>query len=160
LNLSSNSFIYKSRAWQLLSNAYKQDKSSSTFLLYGKDGSGRWLHAIAFAALMNCEKPQDTGTFHLPCHECRNCLNIFNLSYESLNLALPIPPHENKVEKAIDLTNEYIAIKRDEPFAVLKASKSTNISIALAREIKKSLSMRTDGNDKRFVLFTKCQTYL
>lgn len=157
MTLSSNFFIYSTRAWQILSNAYKQEKSSSTFLLYGKEGSGRWLHAVAFTALMNCENPQDTGTVMIPCHECRNCLNIFHLNFESLKIALPIPPHENKVENAIDLTNEYIALKKDEPFAVLKASKSTNISIALAREIKKSLGMRIEGNDTRVVLFYKME---
>lgn len=129
--------IYPTRAWSILTNAYKQEKSSATFLLYGVDGSGRWLHAVAFTALLNCENVQDSGTVVFPCSECRNCRNIFHLSFDGLKIAVPIPPHENKVDLAIDYTNEAVEVKRQEPFAILTSAKSTNIPISLAREIKK-----------------------
>ncbi len=149
--------IYSSRAWQILSGAYKQKKNSSTYVLYGKEGSGRWLHAIAFTALLNCESVQEINSVFKPCGSCRNCINIFNLNFDALKIALPIPPHENKLDKAIDFTVEAIQIKKDEPFALLTSARTTNIPISVAREIKKSLSLRHDKGIIRVVLFYKME---
>ena len=152
-----NKLIYASKAWNILSGAYKQKKTSSTYLLYGKEGSGRWLHAIAFTALFNCEDVKEVDSIFKPCGACRNCLNIFNLNFDALKIVVPIAPHENKLDKAIDLTLEAIQIKKEEPFALLTSAKTTNIPISLAREIKKKLALRHDKGQVRVVLFYKME---
>ena len=152
-----DNLIYSSKAWNILSRAYTHKKNSSTYLFYGKEGSGRWLHAIAFTALLNCESVQNEKSIVKPCGSCRNCMNIFNLNFDALKIAVPIPPHENKLDKAIDLTLETIQIKKDEPFALLTSERTTNIPISLAREIKKNLSMRHDKGLIRVVLFYKME---
>ncbi len=149
--------IYTSKAWNILSGAYKQKKTSSTYLLYGKEGSGRWLHAIAFTALFNCEDVKEVDSVFRPCGSCRNCMNIFNLNFDALKIVVPIPPHENKLDKAIDFTLEAIQTKKAEPFALLTSAKTTNIPISLAREIKKSLALRHDKGQIRVVLFYKME---
>ncbi len=80
-------------------------------------------------------------------------MNIFNLNFDALKIAVPIPPHENKLDKAIDFTLEAIQIKKDEPFALLTSPKTTNIPISLAREIKKKLALRHEKGQIRVVLF-------
>ena len=152
-----DNLIYSSKAWNILSRAYTHKKNSSTYLLYGKEGSGRWLHAIAFTALLNCEAVKNDDGIVKPCGSCRNCMNIFNLNFDALKIAVPIPPHENKLDKAIDLTLENIQIKKEEPFALLTSERTTNIPISLAREIKKNLSMRHDKGIIRVVLFYKME---
>jgi len=125
-------------------------------LLHGPEGTGRWLLAVSYAALLNCEKPQDVGDDSgviVPCGECRNCRNIFALGFEGLHLAVPIPPHNNKLDDAIDLTNEILEEKRAEPFRILSSSASTNIPVAMAREIRRNLSLRAPGGVRRVVIF-------
>lgn len=161
--MTPSDIIYKSKAYKILSRAFENDRVSSTYLLYGQEGSGRWFTAVSLAALLNCENVQkysDDESVLVPCGECPNCRNIFNISYEGLKIALPIEPHENKIDKAIDLINEAIQIKRDEPFAILSSSRSTNIPISIAREIKKSLSMVATENSMRVVIFYKMEKML
>jgi DNA polymerase-3 subunit delta' len=75
------------------------------------------------------------------------------LNFEGLKITLPIPPHENRLEKAIELTSNYIDEKRQEPFRILSSSRSVNIPIAFAREIKKSLSLKAGSDITRVVIF-------
>ncbi len=124
-------------------------------MFYGPEGVGRWQLALSFGALLNCEKPVTSETTDLPqpCGECRNCRNIYSLNFEGLQLAVPIPPHGNKPDEAIDLTNEIVADKRKEPFAILSSESSTNIPVSVAREIKKRLGLRSAEGMTRLVIF-------
>lgn len=154
----SNSELYRTKAWKILSRAFQADKVANTYLLHGPDGTGRWLTTVAFAALLNCDSHEVIDNdIAIPCGSCRNCLNIFHLNFDSLKIIVPVPPHENKIDKAIDLTNEYIAMKRAEPYALLTSKKTTNIPISIVREIKKSLSMKSDPGIKRVVMFYKME---
>jgi DNA polymerase-3 subunit delta' len=88
----------------------------------------------------------------VPCGSCRTCRNIFALNFEGLQFALPIPSH-NKPEEAIDLMNEVLGIKRQEPFAVLSSAVPTNIPVSIARDIKRNLSLRASTGVTRVVVF-------
>ena len=92
-----------------------------------------------------------------PCGSCSNCVHIFNLNFDVLKIVLPIPPHENKLDKAIDFTLEAIQLKKKEPYTLLTSAKTTNIPISLAREIKKKLALRHDKGQIRVVLFYKME---
>lgn len=154
--IPSENVIYQKRAWTILSRSMKLGRAAGTYLLYGPEGTGRWLLAVSYAALLNCEKPQNVAgdsEVMVPCGECRNCRNIFSLSFEGLHLAVPIPPHNNKLDDAIDLTNEVIQQKREEPFRILSSSASTNIPVAMAREIRRRLSLKATTGVKRVVIF-------
>jgi len=132
------------------------NKIAGTYLFYGEDGIGRWQTAICYTALLNCEQPKiidEKQKLAIPCQQCRNCQNIFSLNFEGLQFAVPIPPHNNKLDKAIDFTNEVLAIKRSEPFRIIKAASSVNIPIAVAREIRKTLSLKATQGIKRTVIF-------
>lgn len=84
---------------------------------------------------------------------------VFSLNFESLYYALPIPPHKN-FDEAIELTSEILQIKRAEPFRILSSAANTNIPIAVAREIKKSLSRKATERTTRVVLFHQMERML
>ena len=94
--MTPSDLIYSSKGWKILSRAYDNERVSSTYLFYGPDGVGRWQSAVSLAALLNCEDVQkisnESGAnLTTPCGKCRNCLNIFNLSFQILRgLALLI----------------------------------------------------------------------
>ncbi len=65
---------------------------------------------------------------------------------------MPLPPHKGADEE-IELINEILQLKREEPFRTPSSTSSTNIPISVAREIKKSLSRMPGEGITRVVLF-------
>jgi len=154
--IPSENIVYQKRAWTILSRSFKLGRAAGTYLLYGPEGTGRWLLGVSYAALLNCEEPRNFGDESgvlVPCGLCRTCRSIFSLNFEGLKIAVPIPPHENKLDNAIDLTNEILQEKRDEPFRILSSTASTNIPVAMAREIRRNLSLMAPGGMRRVVMF-------
>lgn len=144
------------KAWHLVSRSFRSGRLAGTYLLHGNDGVGRWAFAIEMAALVNCENPEedtlDGREISRPCHACRSCRQVLSLNHEGLLIAAALPPRK-KSDDAIDQLNEVLQDKRDEPFAVLKASGSRTIPIERAREIKRQLSSRASAGITRLVLF-------
>ncbi len=143
------------KAWSVLARSHSSRRVASTYLFYGREGVGSWALAIEFAALLNCQNPlvdsEDEAVCY-PCGDCQPCRSIRALNYEGLQFVVPIATHKNSGE-AIDLTNEVLDIKRNEPFAFHESSKQTQIPIARAREIKKSLATKAIPGMTRIVLF-------
>lgn len=144
-------YSFQPKAWEILARSFENKRTASTYLFHGPAGSGRWALAVSFAALLNCERPKKSEYLN-PCGECLNCRKIFNLSFEGLFFALPLSPHKN-LEEAAELTTKIIESKKVEPLRVLSSESSTNISIEMAREIKRRLSMRGDAGTTRVVVF-------
>jgi len=69
---------------------------------------------------------------------------------------LPLPPHKNENE-AMELTNQLLQSKRDEPFLLPTSSASTNIPIAAAREISRRLSRKGTPEITRVALFYRME---
>lgn len=144
---------FQPKAWQILSRSFKNNRVASTYLFHGPEGCGRWALAISFAALLNCEDLQDSGGSHAaPCGKCGYCYRIFSLNFEGLYFALPLSPHKN-ADQAVELTNEILKTKRAEPFSIISSSKSRNIPIDTAREIRRSLSLRSSHDITRLAIF-------
>jgi DNA polymerase-3 subunit delta' len=122
--------------------------------LHAPEGSGQWPLALGFAALLNCETPvrDDQLEAPSPCGQCRACRMISGLNYEGLHLILPIGTHK-KDSEAIELTNELLEIKKNEPLARIAQSSAVNIPISLAREVGVKLSRIGDKGARRVVLF-------
>ncbi|MFQ6008430.1 MAG: ATP-binding protein, partial [Candidatus Zixiibacteriota bacterium] len=153
---------FQNRAWKILARSFEARRIAGTYLFHGRDGVGRWALSLSFAALLNCEntrKEDAKNDYIAPCGVCRNCRKVFSLNFEGLYYALPIPPHKN-LDEAVDLTNEILQIKRDEPFKILSSTTSTTIPIAVAREIKKKLSYRATERITRVVLFYQMERML
>jgi DNA polymerase-3 subunit delta' len=95
----------------------------------------------------------DDASHEAPCGKCIRCRNVFNLNFEGLHFAVPIPPHDNKLDGAIDLMNEFLEAKREEPFRIVRSSASTNIPVAVAREIRRQVSLKASEGIRRVVVF-------
>ena len=143
---------FQPKAWQILSRSFKNNRVASTYLFHGPEGCGRWALAISFAALLNCEDLQGDGSNAVPCGKCGYCYRIFSLNFEGLYFALPLSPHKN-ADQAVELTNEILKTKRAEPFSIISSSKSRNIPIDTAREIRRSLSLRSSHDITRVAIF-------
>ena len=156
--------IYRaqSKAWSVLSRSFKNRRVASTYIFYGKEGLGQWPLALSFTALLNCEHPKETGDDRhpfYPCGECRNCRHVFTLNFEGLNIVVPITSHKNDAE-AIDLTNEFLEIKRAEPLTRQSSAKPVAIPIKRAREVRSNLSRLSGEGITRVVLFYRMEKML
>ena len=150
---------FQPRAWEILARSFQSNRLAGTYLFSGRDGIGRWPLCISLTALVNCETPVE-GSHGLPgpCGECRNCHHIFSLNFEGLLFALPVPPHK-KSDDALDLTQEIIQAKREEPFLVVSGAGSRTIPVASARRIKRSLASKA-SDLIRVVLFFQMENML
>lgn len=148
---------YQPKAWTILARSFEADRVAGTYLFHGRDGLGHWPLALSLAALLNCERPQRPANADLqPCGNCRPCRTIFNLNFEGLMVAVPLPPFKN-TDESIELTNQILDQRRAEPFCKLSAVASTNIPISVARDIKRSLSRKSSGGVVRLALFDRME---
>ncbi|MEA1981132.1 MAG: hypothetical protein U9N54_09190 [candidate division Zixibacteria bacterium] len=148
---------FQPRAWTIISRSFKADRIAGTYLFHGPKGCGDWAFSVSLAALLNCSSPNEISENNiLPCGDCYSCRKIFNLTYEYLYTAFPLPPHE-KEDKALEFVVQILDEKREHPFKIQTFSKSTTIPIALARSIKKSLSRKADKGIIRVVIFEKME---
>lgn len=128
---------------------------AGAYLLHGSEGRGHIYLALSLAALLNCEKPKELDgeePLVLPCGECRSCRTIYNLNFEGLLLAVPLPSHKNDNE-ATDLTSEFLERLREDPFYTPSAAKHTSLPVAAARSMKHRLSMKSQGGVIRVAIF-------
>ncbi len=146
------------KVWSILSRSFSNKRTASTYLFHGREGLGQWPLAISFAALLNCLKPvkaEETGLI-FPCGKCRPCRSIYALNFEGLHFALPISSHKNS-DEMIDLTNELLEQKRQEPFKLFLSAQAVTIPIAMAREIKRTLTRKAPKGIRRVVLFYRME---
>lgn len=74
------------------------------------------------------------------------------VNFAGLYCIVPVPKHK-KLDDAIELTNEVIESKRQEPFRVLASPSSVNIPVEMVREVQRSISRRPDPGMTRVVVF-------
>jgi DNA polymerase-3 subunit delta' len=150
------------RAWDILARFFENDRVAGAYLFHGSEGRGQIYLALSLAALLNCEKPRSIEGVAgrvLPCGECSACRTIYDLNFEGLLVAVPIPSHKNESE-AVDLTNEYLDRLRQDLFPVPSAAKHTSLPIAAARSMKHRLSMKSQGGVIRVAIFYQMERML
>lgn len=145
---------YQPHAWKILARSFERDRVASTYLFHGPEGVGQWPLALGFAALLNCEAPRTDAESDLkhPCGACRPCRMIAGVNFEGLHIILPIGTHK-KDDEAIELTNELLQVKKEEPLARIAQSSAVNIPINLAREVGVRLSRKAEPGTRRVVIF-------
>ncbi len=146
---------------KILLNSLNRGRIASTYLFSGKEGIGKWKTALWLGALLNCLNPpkDEADKVTGPCGECRNCRQVFGLTFPELYLALPLPPFKNDTEY-IEATLEYIEVKKKEPYGLIQSSRQLSIPIMTAREIKRKCSIRPDAGTTRIVIFHEMERML
>lgn len=142
------------RAWSILARSAAAGRYASAYLFHGPDGAGHWSLALTLAALLNCENPgtpEQTPGIPEPCGRCGPCRMVQAVNFPGLYCIVPVSKHK-KLDEAIELTNEVIESKRQEPFRVLASASSINIPVEMVREVQRSLSRRPDPGVTRVLL--------
>jgi DNA polymerase-3 subunit delta' len=148
-------------AKRIILSAFNKKRLASTYLFYGDDGVGKWQMALILAALLNCEKPMagaDNDVIDV-CGHCRDCQQIFNLTFPELVFCLPIPPHKNANE-AIELHKEFLEAKREEPYRIVTWPRQPTIPIDTVRAVKQKAALKTPTDVKRVILFYQMERML
>ncbi|MBD3257854.1 hypothetical protein GF377_05425 [candidate division GN15 bacterium] len=143
------------RAWSVLARSFTAGRTASTYLFHGREGMGGWSLALSLAALVNCARPAtdaDDPVLVYPCGECPGCRAVASVNHESLRIVVPIKTHRN-LNEAIDLTNEVIDYRRKHPLRLLDQAQPVTLPIDMAREVKRSLSIKGAPGVTRVALF-------
>lgn len=150
------------KAWSILSRSFSADRIASTYLFTGPDGAGHWAMAIALASLLNCEHPTEPDPdkgypFARPCGTCRHCRTVAGLNFEGLHMVVPVPPHENKLDKAIELTGEFLEVLREESLTLQSSTETLSLPISMARDVNTKLSRRAGEGITRIAIFHRME---
>jgi len=153
--------IGQETAKKILLNSFNKNRLASTYLFYGPDGVGKWSTALALTALVNCPEPikDESGDAIDACGQCINCRQIMNLTFAEFHPAVPLPPHKSESE-AIDLTGEFLASKKKEPYGLIESRRQLTIPIQSAREIKKKAAIKPAANFMRVIFFYQMEKML
>lgn len=148
-------------AKKILLRSHDKNRLASTYLFYGPDGIGKWPMAIALTALANCLDPSkdSDGKTSDACGECSNCRQVLNLTFAEFYPALPLPPHKSESE-AIDLSNEYIEQKKNEPYSIISSKRQTTIPIKTARAMKRKAAIKPPPGLTRVIFFYQMEKML
>ena len=148
-------FSAQDKVWNQLRQIALSEKLGSAYLFSGPSGCGKEAIAIQFAKLLNCE----SGAKDI-CENCPSCMRITNLQHEKLNLVFPLPAPKKKEEtgidsldhKDLDLVNEAIKKKSQDPFYKIRVPKATRILIQSIRDLRKSLYLKSNSIGRKMAL--------
>ena len=147
--------IAQEQVWSQLNQISSSKKLGSAYLFSGPPGCGKEGIAIQFAKLLNCE----LGGKDI-CGSCPSCIRMANLQHEKLKLLFPLPaPKKNQNTEAgaldikdIDMVNEAIKKKAQNPFFKIKIPRATRIPIQSIRDLRKSLYLKSNNTGRKVVL--------
>ncbi|GAB4113594.1 MAG: DNA polymerase III subunit delta' [Candidatus Caldatribacteriota bacterium] len=85
--MSFNNIIGQEKAKEILLRSIKENKISSSYLFWGKEGVGKKFTALEFAKAINCLHPGEDFT---SCENCLSCSKINKLCSPDLNIIEPL----------------------------------------------------------------------
>lgn len=155
-----NSFLEKipgqQRVKRILENFLASGNIPHAFLFTGIEGTGKHLTAIRFAqALVTAKKENNLN---------KKIQAIEQLSEPYLKIIIPLPRGKNETDSDIplskltsedlDLINEQIKKKSENPFYKISIPKANSIKINSIRDIKKFLALNYNEIGYRFILIS------
>ena len=143
------------QVWSQLNQISSSKKLGSAYLFSGPPGCGKEGIAIQFAKLLNCE----SGGKDI-CGSCPSCIRMTKLQHEKLKLLFPLPALKKNQNteagaldiKDIDMVNEAIKQKAQDPFFKIKIPRATRIPIQSIRDLRKSLYLKSNNTGRKVVL--------
>ena len=155
--------ILQSKIWNKLNNYYMKEKLPNALLFHGNEGSGKEGHAIEFAALINCLSPKENKS----CGNCNSCKKMKILQHGNLKLIHPLPrnsknstsssPLEYLAKSELELYQNMLSLKSDNPYYKIKLPKSNSILINSIRNLKKELSLSSIEKGWNIVLILEAE---
>jgi len=138
-----------------------RNRPASAYLFYGREGVGKWQAAVCVAALLNCDNRvvDEDGRVIDFCGVCRNCIQVLNLGFPEMHIAMALPPFRSESEGAA-LSLEFLEEKKKEPYKIITSSRQTTIPIQTAREIKRKTAIKPGEGTKRLIIFYQMEKML
>ncbi len=145
------------KVWELLAKIIDNAKVGSAYLFAGPSGVGKEAMAIEFGAVINSQY------FKSDAKVSEDNYNKFkNLQHELLKLVFTLPasstkkdsrsPLDSLKESDLQLLNELIGKKVNDPFQKLILPGATRILISSIRELRKKLYLKSDDVGRKIVV--------
>jgi DNA polymerase III subunit delta' len=158
-----NSIVGQRRVKAILQRSFTTGRIPHAYLFYGPEGTGKDAAAFAFAALLNCDRPDGAD----PCGQCGSCVRTAALQHPNLKLIVPLPVGRGEKEgddplKALDEKTlaEYraaIAEKAANPYGRIELLRANTIKINSIREIRKSLVLARAERGMKVVIISQAE---
>ena len=82
-----NNLIINEKKFSQLNNYILSKNIPNGFLFYGNKGSGKFGHAIEFAAALLCKESKNLNA----CSKCNSCKKVKLNQHEGIHFILPLP---------------------------------------------------------------------
>lgn len=149
--------IGQHRVQRMLQRAIVGRRVPQSLLLTGQDGAGTLALAVAFARVVNCERPV-TGTESIDaCGECHACKQNEALQHPNVRFVISYPAgkaesDEDLPQDAVDELKDAIQTIATDPYAPFHLTGATQIRIGQIRDLKRSLSLSSAQEGRRVVI--------
>lgn len=131
-----------SSQWQLLQNAYHQNRLSHAYLLSGVSGLGKTHFAREFARFLLCEKEPNHRTSY--CGACRGCLLMQAESHPDFMLIQPEEKsHSIKIDQIREMTQKTAQTAHAGGYQVIVISPADAMPVFAANALLKTLEEPT-----------------
>ncbi len=153
-----NQVIGQDRIKRMLQRSITGGRTPQSLLLSGESGAGTLALAIAFARVVNCERPIQADDMIDACASCRSCLQAASLQHPNITVVAALPSG-TKIETTADLPPAQIeewkglmAGAAADPYADFRMPGATLIRIPQIRDLKRSLSLSNSQEGRRVVI--------
>lgn len=153
--MNFKSIVGQKQPLEILIKTALRDHLPNSFLFHGPDGIGKWGMAVALTTFLNCKNRTEEDS----CGVCPACIQIANLQFLDLFIAVPTPPSKSdKEEKA----NYWTILKERiaEPYGLIGGEKQMSIPIATIRDMKNRLMQKASPGGKRIVIIDQMDRML
>lgn len=149
--------IGQERVQNMLQRAIVQQRIPQSLLLTGEDGAGTLALAIAFARVVNCERPVIEGERIDACGDCHACKQNEALQHPNVRFVVSYPAgkadaDEDLPTETVEELKEIIQTIATDPYAPFKLTGATQIRIGQIRDLKRSLSLSSAQGGRRVVI--------
>jgi len=152
--------IINKKIWAQLSSSYKNNKTPNAYIFSGKARVGKEIHALEYAALLNCKRSNDFS----PCGDCRSCITIKMYQHEEIHFIYPVKLQKDgksgnfimDTKTTENLISQY-ELKRKNPYHKINFKTSTTISINSIRNIKKKLFLSKSDENWSIIIINEAE---
>ena len=161
--MSWNNIIGQERAKKILQRAILENKIPHAYCFWGLEGIGKDALAIEFARTVNCLAPIRTADTIDACGRCKSCVQSSSLQHPNIRLVFSLPssgsnedsPLMKLSDEQIQLIQEQIAQKAENPYHNISIPKATQILISVMRDLKKNLTMSAAQGGRRVIIISE-----
>lgn len=149
--MSFNGVLDQKVPKRILSGALRKSLLASAYLFYGMEGTGKWALALELAKAINCERNRTQ-----PCDECVCCRKIGRMVHPDVTVIFPVPSARSK-DKDQKETERYKRLKIEEPYALVRFDRTTNIPVEQIRSLQRDIHLRPFEARRKVVIIIQAE---